>query len=693
METISDSKTLLFTTDSGKATPFADPDLAKHKLSIQDSDRENQFNGLKQIKKMMLQAIDKSDQLNQIIQDCIDSNIFEDINNIINTKFDDFDLLFEGVWIIINACCGTQEKVDEILKTDILTSLTRIIQEAIKLDDVPEKFISVAHHCVWVIGNIATDSMQHRDACLEKDLANLIVSFNKKHMGHDQLVETGTWALSRLVDKKPAPFWNQIETTLPFFISMLEQNISNMHSRDALWGIYYLSNSYLLNIVDAGVIPLVIKYLDQGEITLSFPALKVLGNIISSNRDTLTDEVLKNKDVLLKIINLFTQRNETVKVYAGWTLGNLAAGNPDQIAKILEEPKFLETLGECLHDANEKIKYQASCAIANLVSRATNDQIQELVTKHNYLDHLASLMKEKHLEIYERNIIEPLHKVMKADTTKTIAPIFQNKGLVEQMKSITGNLGFEMRGLADNVIRQHFTTPTPSLFSFSTGTGTGSTLFGSSPAATHPITILPATSAPTTASSSIKKSASSKKADSPKKVPRAPKSKKIQKPRLVKKQETPSKVTKAQAKISVAKSPVKELAEKKAKKVTSPSYMRVLREGKRAGLRRKFVAVVCNSAIRRTNTIDQVVQEAQSLIEGVNSRTRPRKMNLSEKVRQINKKKVEQKRNEREEQSGLLKSSRKIRRTNSMKQTLGEAKKILKQIDSQIKSSVGKLEI
>lgn len=112
-----------------------------------------------------------------------------------------------------------------------------------------------------------------------------------------------------------------------------------------------------------------------------------------------------------------------------------------------------------------------------------------------------------------------------------------------------------------------------------------------------------------------------------------------------------------------------------------------MREGKRAGLRRKFVAVVCNPGIRRTNTIDQVVQEAQSLIEGVNSRTRQRKLNLSEKVRQYNKKKFEDKRTEREETSSLLKSSRKIRRTNSMKQTLGEAKKILKQIDSQIKSS------
>lgn len=687
METICDSKDLLFTTDSGKTTPFADPDLAKHKLSIQDSDREIQFNGLKQIKKMMLQVIDKSDKLNQIIQDCIDASIFEDINHIINTKFDDFDLIFEAVWIIINGCCGTQEKVEAILKTDIITSLTRIIQEAVKLDDLSEKFISVAHHCVWVIGNVATDSMEHRDSCLEKDLANLIVAFNKKFTGsnHHQLLETGTWALSRLVDKKPAPFWNQIETTLPFFTSMLEQNISTLHTRDALWGIYYLSNSYLLNIVDAGLIPLVIKYLDQGEITLSFPALKIVGNIISSNRDTLTDEVLKNKDVLLKIINLFTQKNETVKVYAGWTLGNLAAGNPDQIAKILEEPKFLETLGECLEDANEKIKYQASCAIANLVSRATNDQIQELVTKHNYLDHLAVLMKDKHLEIYERNIIEPIHKVMKADTAKAIAPIFQNKGLVEQMKNITGNLGFEMRGLADTVIRQHFT---PSLFS--------SSLFGSAPAPIVPAAATTASTTLTTTSASKKSATPKKVVDSPKKVPRAAKSKKIQKPRLlIKKQDTPtpSKVTKAQAKISVAKSPVKELAEKKAKKVTSPSYMRVLREGKRAGLRRKFVAVVCNSAIRRTNTIEQVVQEAQGLIEGVNSRTRQRKMNLSEKVRQYNKKKVEQKRNERDEQSSLLKSSRKIRRTNSMKQTLGEAKKILKQIDSQIKSSVDKLAI
>ena len=166
----------------GKTSPKVESDLTKLKTLIQDSEnRDNQFNGLTQIKKTILEVINQSDQLNEFIQNCLDINLFEEINNIIIKKFEDLDLLFEAVWILINACCGTQEEVYQIIKTDILSTLTEIIQQAIKHDNASEKSINVAYHCVWVIGNIATDSAQHRDECLEKDLANLIVAFNKKY--------------------------------------------------------------------------------------------------------------------------------------------------------------------------------------------------------------------------------------------------------------------------------------------------------------------------------------------------------------------------------------------------------------------------------------------------------------------------------------------------------------------------------
>ena len=573
-----------------KDQPHRD-DLQKFAEMLSNPDEKVQQHGIQELKQALKAVLFVYESFIGMVEKILSLEILPKIVEFLGDKNKHPELRYDCIWMLINLCCADASRVKQVIDLGGLNSLIEVIAIVDKTLDPDQIFIDMAFESVWAIGNIVTDSLEYRDICLEKEAPQKIVSFfsNKKSL-RDKLNRMGIWGLSRLVDMKPAPSWNQISDTLPFFLSIIKSAESSEDMvRHALWGIYYISNAFLLNIFESeGCISLLVNFLEHENLDVSFPALKILGNIIASGRDSLLDEVLKNEGFIEKIFNIYSSPHEDFQVYAGWILCNIAAGSSDQIAKILEQPKFVNKLGEYLKDENEKVKYQASCALANLVSRATHGQILKLVAEHHYLDYFASFMKEKHVQIYERNIIEPIHKVMKADTTNTIAPIFKHMGLIEQMKNISPLLSSDMKGLADEIFKTYFENHASPL----------------------------------------------------KKVSRAPKSKKIQK---------------LQNSSGSAAQKAFRLKKRQTRKVIAKQKL-------------------LHRVIRRTNTIDQVIQEAQEIVKGVLGRTRQSKIALAAKVKKANEKRLEQKQSQNDEKRSLLKSSRKIKRTNSMKQTLGEAK-------------------
>ena len=614
---------------------------------LAQTDDKTQLEGITGLKDIMKPLLNSASGLDGIIQELLVLDVLSMLVEILKDDKKDAELHYQATWLLINIACGSSQKVEDVLKFGVIDALTQLIDLTTNLDEPKEKFVDVALQCVWALGNVATDSMEHRDACLDKDAAHKVVALLKKHKSsNDKLQKMGVWGLCRLVDKKPAPFWNQIQEALPYFISVIQKGESESCCKYALWGIFYISNSYLVNVFDSGCIPIVLTYLQSPKPSIAFPALKVLANLISSSRDAYTDEILKHDGFLARVFELFTSPNEEIKIYAAMTLSNIAAGTPNQIEKLISKPKYIDNLGEGLKNEDDRLKYQASCAIANLVSRATNEQIENLVQNCHYLDHISALLKEKHLDIYQRNVIEPIQKILKSDTKQKIIPIFKSTGLVEQMRQASHNLTHDMKHLNDSMLRQYFSNNvTGSLFSTATNSVP---LFGSGPAPAA--TIATTTAAATTDSTDNKGGVS--------KVDKAPKAKKIQKPPKAPKKATSPKVLKARA-------------------AASPNPKRSARLAKKAQANGK--------AIRRTTTMQQVIDEAKDLTEGVTGRTRSSKALLADKVKKLNQKKADGKDGEKD--SNVLASSKKIKRTRSMKQTLGEAKRMMKQIDAVVKAA------
>lgn len=637
---------------------------------LNDHTEQIQLNGIMGLQELIQESLKDEHELDMVVMQFIDAKVVQKFVEILNNVKQDLEIWFQCTWILINACCCNSQITGQIVQTGVLDYLLNIIEAGITIEDPDEKLLNTIIQSIWIISNIATDSLQHRDICLNKLVLPKILKLLEKYTSEFQLLKVSVWALSRLADNTPAPAWDHISDCLPIFMSILQGNMTGQIVKDALWGISYLSNSYATKIFEAGCLPIMIDYIQNNDLTIRFPALRSIGNLVSLDKESMTDAVLEYECLLPVLFDLCCCRSETIKVYALWTISNIAVGNPDQLARILEKPKYMQILQGFIQQNDGTVKYQASCVIANLVAKATGEQIQDLIENHQYLDCLSILMKEINLDIYERNIIEPMGKIYKADPLKKMTPIFENKGLIEQFRKISCNCSEEMRPLADNIIQEYFidktkiesltlkkaVVPASNLHEqvmHENQTQKSNELSNAIELSTLADQNLSGlfqemndhgrkVDAPP---SSVATSQISVKTDAPatstaRKIPKASQRKKIQKESKISKKKEDKKLIKRQKSIIG----IKKYFRMKSKEIKKKKIMRV----------------------RRTNSIKQVIQEAQSWVEGVTDRTRFRKAEIVRKAREMEQQKIAEKLAKKE--SKVLVNSKKIGKMKGLKQ-------------------------
>jgi hypothetical protein len=77
-------------------------------------------------------------------------------------------------------------------------------------------------------------------------------------------------------------------------------------------------------VIDSGVVPFLIDFLEESPIALITPALRILGNISTGNAEQ-TGVVLSN-GILPRVEKLLSHQKQTIKRETCWLLSNIAAG-------------------------------------------------------------------------------------------------------------------------------------------------------------------------------------------------------------------------------------------------------------------------------------------------------------------------------------------------------------------------------
>lgn len=135
-----------------------------------------------------------------------------------------------------NVASGTHEQTTLVVEMGMLPVLKHVMEASDNKD--------VVEQAVWCIGNIAGDSYQHRDQCLDIGLLPLVVQ-RTMHQANNRLsfVRNAVWTVSNLCRGKPAP---ELEKVKPCFLLLraLLHHQDNEVLTDTMWALSYVTDNF-----------------------------------------------------------------------------------------------------------------------------------------------------------------------------------------------------------------------------------------------------------------------------------------------------------------------------------------------------------------------------------------------------------------------------------------------------------------
>ena len=126
------------------------------------------------------------------------------------------------------------------------------------------------------IGNIAGDTIHHRDLCLEVGCMDKLSKVLDRFKGSTNVQRDANWAISNLFNKIPLPPWETVCKAIPVFRKSLTHPLDVRMIIHVLWSLSYISGllffieyhvkafrlgKYIQEVIDMDIITYLISYM------------------------------------------------------------------------------------------------------------------------------------------------------------------------------------------------------------------------------------------------------------------------------------------------------------------------------------------------------------------------------------------------------------------------------------------------
>jgi hypothetical protein len=320
-----------------------------------------------------------------------------------DTKFQ-----LESAWALTNICAGKSNFVNCVIEhggVDIILSLlSHPVEE-------------VVDQCLWALANITGDDFTHRDLVIEKDgIEKLLESVNNFKQSLS-ILKSATWAISNISRGKPYPAWEKVQQLLPLLNQIIKGTPCQVVLSSALWSLSYLSDISIQGVIDGCCLKSLVNHLLNNNLTILAPAMRALGNLVSGE-DTQTDVVLQCSEFLPRVFELTSHPRKIIRKESFWIIANLAAGKKDHADLIFQNSSNLKAIKRALREDEKDVAGEAAVALNNLISGASLQQINKLISENNCLDCLDILLGSYKIDSkIQTQCFESIIKLLEASCT------------------------------------------------------------------------------------------------------------------------------------------------------------------------------------------------------------------------------------------------------------------------------------
>ncbi|XP_042234031.1 importin subunit alpha-4-like isoform X2 [Homarus americanus] len=360
-------------------------------------------------------------------------------------------LVYETAWIITNISSGNSSQTSAVVEQGFIKPLVQLLRE--------ESSREVQEQAVWAIGNIVGDSADCRNEVVAAGVINPLLSLISPDIPVS-LTRNIAWAVSNLFRSK-APKMGREEQLL--VLKSLKDHLilhPDMVVRvDALWATSYytdLGNEYIQDVLDVGLVPMLLQYLQSGERREMIPALRTLGSI-TSGTDAQTQVVLEAGILPISRTLLTTNSPTNIQKDTAWAVSNILAGPFDQIQMVIDAD-LLPVMVEASQKFDFIVKKEISWGFSNMTQAGTKEHIEALVSVGGVtvlVDTLSSLDQQVVLAAAEgiKNILE------KSDDVNSIAEMIEECNGVEYMETNLQHENPQVYNLINEILDTYFKVP------------------------------------------------------------------------------------------------------------------------------------------------------------------------------------------------------------------------------------------
>jgi len=332
-------------------------------VSISSSQNDNRGKGIGSISPLKSpadHAVQKgSDYLQQLIKKCMSTDITEvsmavqamqrhssmctstgTVSSIIGSGFlnvcsqllehqTEPTIIYNALWCLINITSAAHEPCEALASSDIIPKVVNYLNY---------EHLNVIHHALWIITNMAGDSIEYRDMILLiKELPAYLETFLARCKDNQKYVSNIAWFISNIFRYKRPQLPIEVSRPYLLLIPKVIEVLGTFGNLDCLWTLCYASQhsaDHIQTLIDLDLHKVLFEALERSNIDILIPVTECLGNFAYSS--DIHAQLLVDNNIGSHLTKLLSVKSPHIIKDTLWLIGNLAAGTPKQINHVFK---------------------------------------------------------------------------------------------------------------------------------------------------------------------------------------------------------------------------------------------------------------------------------------------------------------------------------------------------------------------